>query len=390
MALRVLRTLGTCPLFPTPPFPNADIHPAPDDFAAIMISPESYRAILSGQRRDLLAVAARGMLSVAEVPYRAAMACRNRRYERGWAEIHRVSVPVVSVGNLTVGGTGKTPFVAWLAQWFRDQGIRVSLVSRGYGGQTGGGNDEARELEQRLPDVPHVQSPDRVAAARIAIDELATQLIILDDGFQHRRIGRDLDVVLIDATQPFGYGHVLPRGLMRESKRGLSRADVVALTRANLVSAAERADLRREVERLAPNAGWIEVEQRAAGLRSASGQTVSVDSLPAGSVLAFCGIGNPAAFRQTLVEQGWAVRDFRAFADHCAYDSRAIEELLAWTERTPDASAVLCTHKDLVKVGVDRLGNLPLYALTLSLQVSVGLEGLEARLRDLLAKTPRD
>ncbi len=232
MALRVLRTLGTCPLFPTPPFPNADIHPAPDDFAAIMISPESYRAILSGQRRDLLAVAARGMLSVAEVPYRAAMACRNRRYERGWAEIHRVSVPVVSVGNLTVGGTGKTPFVAWLAQWFRDQGIRVSLVSRGYGGQTGGGNDEARELEQRLPDVPHVQSPDRVAAARIAIDELATQLIILDDGFQHRRIGRDLDVVLIDATQPFGYGHVLPRGLMRESKRGLSRADVVALTRA--------------------------------------------------------------------------------------------------------------------------------------------------------------
>ena len=131
-------------------------------------------------------------------------------------------MPVISVGNITTGGTGKTPMVAWLARWFRNQDVRVALVSRGYRAEAEGQNDEARELATLLPDVPHLQNPDRVAAARIAIDELETQLIILDDGFQHRRIHRDLEIVLIDALQPFGFGHVLPRGLLREPLRGLA------------------------------------------------------------------------------------------------------------------------------------------------------------------------
>ena len=127
---------------------------------------------------------------------------------------------MISVGNLTTGGTGKTPVVCFLAKWFRGNGIRVGIVSRGYGRGDADANDEALELYARLPDVPHVQDPDRVAAATIAVDELEVQLILMDDGFQHRRLHRDLDLVVIDATEPFGFGHLLPRVYCENPSRG--------------------------------------------------------------------------------------------------------------------------------------------------------------------------
>jgi tetraacyldisaccharide 4'-kinase len=347
-----------------------------------MLSPTTFRAIISGQRRDPMAVLLRWGLSVGEWPYCLATAVRNRRYDRGRAEVCRVGVPVVSVGNLTAGGTGKTPLVAWLARWFRQQGVRVSLISRGYGAQYGSRNDEARELEWRLPDVPHLQHPDRVAAAEIAIAELETQLIILDDAFQHRRIARDLDIVLIDATEPFGYDHLLPRGLLRESVRGLHRADAIVLSRCDLVSAARRTELQQHVRRWAPAATWVEMVQQPAGWLTASGQRRPVDDLKSARVLAFCGIGNPEAFRQTLARLGCQLSDFRAFPDHHAYDAASVQQLVDWATHS-DATAIVCTHKDLVKLTCDRLGPLPLYALLLDAQPVVGVELLEAKLLEL-------
>lgn len=203
---------------------------------------ETFREIVTGRRRGPFPAIARFGLSLAELPYRFVVTQRNRRYDEGRCEIQRVPVPVVSVGNLTLGGTGKTPMVAWLASWFREDHVRVAIVSRGYGAGHEATNDEARELESRLPDVPHIQHPDRVKAARIAIEELGSQLILLDDGFQHRRLARDLDLVLIDATEPFGGGRVFPRGLLREPLDGLRRANAVVLTRSHLVSEDRRAD----------------------------------------------------------------------------------------------------------------------------------------------------
>ena len=140
-------------------------------------------------------------LRLAEVPYTLAVCWRNGRYDRGAAATHRVSVPVVSVGNLTLGGTGKTPMVQWIARWFRGHGVRVTVISRGYGAEAGATNDEALELEQNLPDVPHLENPDRVEAARLAVAEFESQLILLDDAFQHRQIERDLDLVMLDALE---------------------------------------------------------------------------------------------------------------------------------------------------------------------------------------------
>ena len=177
--------------------------------------------------------------ATAEFPYTAAVAYRNRRYDLGRAAIHHVAVPVISVGNLTLGGTGKTPMVKWVARRLLAQGSRVAIVSRGYGAAAGQQNDEARELSQALPEVPHVQNRDRVAGAERAIAEFSAQCILLDDGFQHRRLARDLDIVLLDALEPFGFEHVFPRGTLREPLAGLKRAQAVCLSRADAISAAD-------------------------------------------------------------------------------------------------------------------------------------------------------
>jgi tetraacyldisaccharide 4'-kinase len=168
----------------------------------------TFRDLVSGRRKGVGAAALRTLLRVVETPYTLAVNWRNRRYDRGRAEVQRATVPVVSVGNLSLGGTGKTPLVKWLARWFTERGLRVGIVSRGYGASEGQSNDEARELALALPDVPHVQNRDRGAASQQAVAEFHCQVILLDDGFQHRRLARDLDIVLLDALEPFGFGHV--------------------------------------------------------------------------------------------------------------------------------------------------------------------------------------
>ena len=224
-----------------------------------MITASEFRDIVSGRRQGFGAALWRAGLGLAETPYSLGVRWRNHRYDVGKAGVVRVEVPVISVGNLTLGGTGKTPMVEWLARWFRSHDVRVAIVSRGYGAVDGGQNDEARELEEKLPDVPHLQDPNRAAAARVAIDELATQLIVLDDGFQHRRLGRDLDIVLIDAVEPFGYDRVFPRGMLREPLSGLRRADVIGLTRADVVNETRRREIRTRVQAIQPQATWVEL-----------------------------------------------------------------------------------------------------------------------------------
>ncbi|MFH1264240.1 MAG: tetraacyldisaccharide 4'-kinase [Planctomycetota bacterium] len=345
-----------------------------------MFSPSQFRDIVSGRRRGLGAGLLRLGLRAAEGPYALAVRWRNRRYDSGANVAHRVAVPVVSVGNLTLGGTGKTPMVRWIAQWFRRQGVRVTLISRGYGAEAGAVNDEAVELEQKLPDVPHLQNPDRVEAARLALEELDCELIVLDDAFQHRRIHRDLDLVLLDALEPFGFRHVFPRGTLREPVSGLGRADVVVLSRADCIEPEERARIRDEVHRHAPKSAWAEVTHAPQELLSASGKTESLDTLNGLPVAAFCGIGNPEGFRHTLRRCGCRIAAFREFPDHHGYTRADVESLTEWTEPL-DVAAVVSTHKDLVKLSVDRLGHRPLWAVTIGIEFLAGQDDVEAKLQ---------
>lgn len=344
--------------------------------------PAAFRDLVSGRRRGLRARLLRGALRVAEVPYTLAVRWRNWRYDTGRAEIARAEVPVVSVGNLTLGGTGKTPMVEWIARWLRQREWRVAIISRGYGA-TDGRNDEALELEQRLPDVPHLQNPDRVAAVRVAVEELESQILLLDDGFQHRRLARDLDVVLLDAAEPFGYGHVFPRGMLREPRGRLRQAHVVVLSRADMVSADERAHLCAAVAREAPGVPWVEVCHAPRCLLAASGEESSLEGLRGARVAAFCGIGNPAGFRHTLERCGAEVVAFREFPDHHAFDRADVASLAAWVDAS-GASMAVATHKDMVKLGIDQLGAKPVRALVIGLEFLGGREAFEQKLEGVI------
>lgn len=346
------------------------------------LGPSEFRDLVSGRRRGFAATLARAALRAIETPYAAAVRLRNWRFDTGRAPAHRAEVPVVSVGNITLGGTGKTPTVEWLARWFAERGVRVGIVSRGYGAEPGRPNDEALELAESLPEVPHVLDRDRVRGARRAIAEFGCQLLVLDDGFQHRRLARDFDLVLVDALEPFGFGHVFPRGTLREPLSGWARADALVLTRVEQVDEAARSRIREQAQRYAPRALWLEATHAPYALRAASGDEQPLASLAGRRIAAFCGIGNPAGFQGALARSGYEVAGAREFADHFAYAAPDVAELARWSDGL-DVAAVVCTRKDLVKIGDRWPGAKPLWALAGRLEITSGHDELEAALEPL-------
>lgn len=343
-----------------------------------------FLAIVSGRRRDWAAQVLRSLLAALEVPYTAAMRLRNRRYDRG-PGVWYVEVPVISVGNLTLGGTGKTPLVAWIARHLGARGARVALVSRGYKAAAAGINDEALELAERLPGVPHLQCRDRLLAAQRAVGELNCDVIVLDDGFQHRRLGRDLNIVLLDASEPFGFEHVFPRGLLREPAEGLDRADVVILSRADMIGPDQRAAIRERVRLLAPVADWAEVRHAPQQWLATDGSSQPLAALAGRPVAAFCGLGSPDGFRHTLEACGVRLVDFRTFDDHHRYDQADADALARWGDSL-DVAALVTTHKDLVKLRATNLGSRPLWALAVEIEFLKGRDVLEAQLDRVMAE----
>ncbi len=293
--------------------------------------------------------------------------------------MHRAGVPVISIGNLTVGGTGKTPCVEYVARLLREHDLQVAILSRGYGVEAGR-NDEAMVLEENLPDVPHYQGRDRVAFAAIAIEESESEVLVLDDGFQHRRLARALDIVLIDATDPWAAGYLFPRGGLREPRPNLRRAGLILLTRCDAVEAAVLSDLRATIQRLSPAVPLAQSIH--APLELLAGEARKpVEGLRGRPVAAFCGIGNPDAFRRTLIDLGADVRDFRAFPDHHPYSRGDVEELQRWAgEQAPDAWLVT-TQKDWVKLRVDELGGRPLWAVRIGLKITDGQDRFDQAVR---------
>jgi tetraacyldisaccharide 4'-kinase len=344
---------------------------------------QHYLRLVSGEARGVGPALERLGLRAASVPYGLAVRLRNAAYERGWLRSERVPVPIVSVGNLTAGGTGKTPCVEYVARFYRNLERRVAILSRGYGG-AGGRNDEALVLEEYLPDVPHLQGVDRVALARTAVEELESEVLVLDDGFQHRRLARDVDVVLIDATAPWGHGYLLPRGLLREPPSSLRRADVLVLTRCDQTTAEQRERLRRTLNRIVPHLPLVETTHRPVDLCNSEGESAPLDLLRDGPAAAFCGLGNPEAFRRSLLDLGARLEDFRVYPDHHAYSRQDVEELNRWAERLPTGAAIVTSQKDAVKLRLSRLADRPLWWLQIRLSVESGQDTLQERLRSVL------
>jgi tetraacyldisaccharide 4'-kinase len=294
--------------------------------------------------------------------YGRIMDLRNLLYDRGALKTYSLGARTVSVGNLTTGGTGKTPLVALIAEILAENGEKVCVLTRGYGrekprqrvlvsdgeavladARTGG--DEPVELAQKLiGKAVIVADADRVAAAKWAREKFGITVFILDDGFQHRRAKRDLDIACIDATNPCGNGRILPAGILRESFKSLKRADAIVITRTDQVK--DTTDLERRLKNRNGEAAILRSSTRIAGLINLDGNTQSEVKSP---LFAFSGIGNPENFFATLRTGGFKLSGTRAFRDHHRYTQLDIEHL----ERTADqtgAIGLIITAKDAVKL----------------------------------------
>jgi tetraacyldisaccharide 4'-kinase len=351
-------------------------------------SASRFLRLIRGEESGLWPAFARLGLWLASLVYGLVIRLRNLAYYLGLFRTTRATVPVISVGNLTTGGTGKTPCVEYVADLLRDEGHMVAILSRGYGAAAGP-NDEALVLEQNLPDVPHLQGPDRVALAQTAVEELESEALVLDDGFQHRRLARDLDLVLIDATDPWGTGHLLPRGLMREPAFSLSRAHAVLLTRCDQAHADTITELHQTINRLAPGRPVAETTHGPVELINAGGETKPLTDLQARPVAAFCGLGNPDAFRRSLESLGASIAGFRDYPDHHPYSREDVASLGQWGRSFPDGTWLLTTQKDLVKLRVNDLGGRPLWALRIRLMFRAGQEQIDALIRGVMNNPSR-
>jgi tetraacyldisaccharide 4'-kinase len=333
----------------------------------------------------------RALLLAPSALYALAVRARNRPYDSGRRKGHHPGVPVISIGNITAGGTGKTPFTAWLVGLLKEHGMRPAVLSRGYGADAASGLDDENQLLASLaPGVPIVADPDRIAGAEKAIHNHSANVLVLDDGFQHRRMARDMDIVLIDALNPFGGGHVLPRGLLREPPSALRRADLLIVTRADQVPQEQLSTLAERLRTYAPDVPLAHCIHRPAGLRSLTGggKVLPLEMLKDGRWAAFCGIGNPEAFRLTLQKLGAETVQFTAFPDHHVYRPGEVAALLAGAEKAA-CKGVVTTEKDAVKIARLLPATSPLAAAALEVRIEL-TEGREALERLISALTPNE
>jgi len=301
---------------------------------------------------------------------------RRRLFARGWLRTQKLPAPVVSVGNLTVGGTGKTPVVACLARLFQDRGQRVAILSRGYGGHSrqvacisDGRNiytkppdagEEPYWLARTLPGVAVYTGGCRYAAGLAAWRELKPDLFVLDDGFQHFQLHRDLNLVLLDAAAPFGNGYLLPRGPLREPLTALAAAQCLILTRFE--------PSRHQAQLAAIRAAFPDKPVLTASILPVSattypgGQAEAPAALNRRGLMAFAGLARPEVFTATLKALGADLKGFQVFPDHHAYNDAELDRLTA-AARSLGAEGLVTTGKDWARLGERWDGELPLWVL---------------------------
>ncbi len=311
--------------------------------------------------------------------YGRAVAARAALYSSGRLRSQTLPVPVVSVGNLTFGGTGKTPFVEFLARRLKFDGWRPAILSRGYGRRSRGpvvvsrgdgplvsperGGDEPVALARRLPGVVIVVGERRAEAARRAA-ELNADLFLLDDGFQHLAVRRDANLLLLDARDPFGGGRLPPAGRLREPLSAIERADAVVFTRIDHGHPTEEA--QRTVETVHPEAPVFHATIRSDGLRDEAGSPVDVREVARRRCVAACGVARPAGFAASLSELDLAAEETFVFRDHHSYSDRDLKRIRRAADRT-GAAFLVTTEKDAAKLA----GRMTLPLVTVRLAVEV-------------------
>jgi len=331
--------------------------------------------------------------------YGLAMKARSSLYARGWLTQHYLPCRVISVGNLTVGGTGKTPVVIALASALRERGRRVGVVSRGYKRRSVAGvlevsdgqtvrsdpdetGDEPLLIAQRCPGVPVAVGADRPLAGRHLLDRYHVDTLIMDDGYQHLALRRDANILVLDASTPFGNGYLLPRGGLREPLSAMARATAVLITRAS--QAARLDDLKTAVRTVSSTVPvWVTDFRPSTVAQVGGSSTVEPSALKGEQVLAVSGIGRPDSFRRLLADAGATVAEHCVFPDHHAYSWEDVQRVRQAAARA-GAIRIVTTEKDGVKLArFDAVAKqeVPIWAVRIDL---TWLEGFEEWTRVVL------
>lgn len=341
-------------------------------------------------------------LSVLSWAYRAALAVRDRAYRWGVLPTGRLPCPVISVGNLTLGGTGKTPMVELVARTLQELGAVPAVLSRGYGRNTRGvhvvadregiraeartGGDEPRLLAERLPGVPVVVGENRYEAGRVAVERCGATALVLDDGFQHRTLAKDFEILVVSGRAPWGNARVFPRGMLREPLTAIERAHAVVVT--NPVAPEALAEVTATVRRhhaTAPVlAARYELEEASEPLR---GRRVPVAELAGRRLLAFAGLGSPEGFADTVDATGIRRVGLVEFPDHHWFTPSDVAEL-ARDARAAGAQGLVTTEKDWVRMREVTPPTLPLWVLPVRLVIEAGLETWRRLIAAVLTPAP--
>jgi tetraacyldisaccharide 4'-kinase len=309
--------------------------------------------------------------------YGAALRVRNRLYDRGLLTVRRLPCPTIAFGNLTVGGTGKTPLTAFTAAALRDAGYRIGILSRGYrrAGRAALVVSDGRRLladAAQAGDEPYLMArdnpaaavavgADRGAAADLLFAVAPVEVALLDDAFQHRAIHRDLNILVVDGRDPFGNGRILPFGPLREPIAGVRRADAVVVTRGGGVAPPS---LLRALERHHSEVAIFHAAIAPRGFAAPSGEVAGIAALRGLSAYAFAGIARPERFEEDLRALGVRLAGVRRFPDHHPYRARDLEEIAA-AARACGAEVLVTTEKDLVRLPALPAASPPLFALSI-------------------------
>jgi len=358
--------------------------------------------LVHGEKRGLVAALLLGALRFISFVYGLGVNIKLGLYKSGLLKQHKLACRVISLGNITVGGTGKTPTAQRLAAIIRDMGYRVVILNRGYRAKWRGhvglvsdgrriymsvneAGDEAYLLAKNLPGVAVVIGKNRNVTGDYAVANLKADFIILDDGYQHWQLARDLDIVLIDSLNLFGNNFLLPRGPLREPLTHLNRADVFLLTKVDQATNNAR-DIISEtlslyndqalvVESVHSPRCFIEIEDWYKGVRP---ETVALETIRAKRVLAFSALGNPTSFEQSIADIGAEVVDAVRYPDHHDYTMAEMQHVM---QRAVDRDvfALVTTEKDAVKIPSEFIHSdrpLPVYVLGIEVRFVDGYQEL--------------
>ena len=341
---------------------------------------EYYLSILYGQQRGFIAALIKSTLSAFTYPYSAVLNTRDFLYKNGVVKSTRLPVKVISIGNITTGGTGKTPLVESMARCLLEKNKKVAILSRGYGGNNSlqenndNVNDECLILRENLQDVTVLAGKDRVSNGEKAIRESGVDCLLLDDGFQHLKLKRDLDIVVIDSLNPFGGENLIPRGSLREPLRNLGRAGLFIISHCNQSKKQIIKSIYTKLNYVNNDAPVCESIHRPVHIESMTdGSILGPEWLMGKRIYGLSAIGNPESFTYTLKELGADLIKHRKFHDHHNYNREEIGDVV-YEAKLLGVDAIVVTQKDIVKIRKMDINDFNILSLKIETQITKGIE----------------